>query len=635
MSDESAYFGMFLRVFDDLLDISPEYKPKDAERDREVCLSRYRCEGLSFLTKTLPALMKHLYGALESGTFVPIASFKIAKGRTTPCFLGSLFKEIFDEKGSLLDTAHAQSVELICQVCAFMYKFDADYPADLVAKVVKSFVDVDASLTHCETVSNEQRILLTVASSWLFRIFSDFDPADIRPRPGPGASASGTHKSRRYEPLTHYSRIHEQYPYYGYFYMGSDHLVDRKSAYMSMPRKEHGMSVLRTVPKDSRGPRIICMEEQEYMFLQQGLGDAMREHVMRHPLTRGHVNFDDQSINRRLAQESSVSREFATLDMKEASDRISRQLVHILFAKLPKLRSCLLALSTPCIKLPNGEVLDAKKFAPMGSSLCFPIMSVVHYALGVAAMHVATGRSTKALAKDLYVYGDDIIVRSEHVDSLFEAFPKFGLIFNQGKSFRRGHFRESCGMDAFRGRDVTPQRLKRRFFDGRDPRDILAVTAMHAALYNRGFVRTAAMLRTITDSRFGRFPFVGKGSCYIGWQTQLPISDDVISVIWDEKVMGIRGFLSRVLITDEDRAQYELLGPVWDSDTHCWTISARVMKTEPDASMSGGWEQMMRSNLEAQIGSARLDGRWKRQAICFQRNPYQALNGECADWLPS
>lgn len=626
MSDDlSTYFGMFLRVFDDLCDISPEYSPRDAQKDREVCISRFRSEGLSFLTKTLPSLCKHLETALETGTFIPIASFSVAKGRTTPRFLGSLFKEIFDEKGDLMDTANDKSIGNIRQVCALMYKFEAEYPAHLVDKVIQDFVDVDETLTHCETISREQRVLLTIASTWLFRIFSNFDPADVRPRPGPGASASGTHKSKRYEPLVHYSDIHEQYPYYRYFYMGSGHLLDRRTAYMSMPRKVHGMSVLRTVPKDSRGPRIICMEEQEYMFLQQGLGDAMRKHIAQHPLTRGHVNFTDQNVNRDLALKSSISREYATLDMKEASDRISKKLVELLFAKLPKLRSCLLALSTPSIKLPSGSVLSAKKFAPMGSSLCFPIMSIVHYALGVAAMHVATGISTKALAKDLYVYGDDLIVRTRHVDSLFKAFPLFGLKFNEGKSFYRGHFRESCGMDAFRGRDVTPQRLKRRFFDGRDPRDILSVTAMHKALYDRGFVRTAAMLRTITDSRFGRFPFVGDCSSYIGWRTQPPLCDAIIGVIHEEKATKHERLLLSALVNDEDRAQYELLGPVWDSDVQDWSISARVMKTESDASMCGGWEQLMRSNLDALTGSARLDGRWTRQSIVYQRGPYHAL----------
>lgn len=628
MSDDSAYLGIFLRVFDDFTDMLPEYSPRHAQKDRETCLSRYRSEGLSFLTKTLPGLAKALEAALESGTFVPIGSFKTHKGRTTPCFLGPLFKEIFDEKGVLLDCPSATSIGLIRQVCYFMYKFDADYPAHLVDEVINNFVSTDESLTECEEIDREQGLLLTIASSFLFRVFRDFDPADIRPRPGPGASASGTHKSQRYEPIVHYRMIHEKYPYYRYFFMGSAHLLDRAQAYRDMPRKEHATSVLRTVPKDSRGPRIICMEEQEMMFLQQGLGDAIRKHLEKHPLTRGHVNFRNQEINRRLAQESSISREFATLDMKEASDRISKKLVVLLFDKLPHMRDCLLALSAPTIQLPNGEVMKARKFAPMGSSLCFPIMSVVHYALAIAAMHVATARTTKALARDIYVYGDDIIVKTCHVDALFEAFPKFGLMFNQGKSFRHGHFRESCGMDAFQGANVSPLRLKRRFFDGRDPNDIHSVQDMHKALHDKGLVRTAAMLRTVVDHRYGTFPIVADGSPFLGWRhNALPD----LSELYSRLVEAPPGTHHELL--KEEPALKELR-PVWDADIQGITIKARVIRTASDCSMCGGWEQLMRSNLDALTGSARLDGRWARKTISFQRLPLPALYGKSSKFLP-
>jgi hypothetical protein len=544
-----------------------------------------------------------------------------------------LFKEIFDEKGDLLDSPCAYSVRLIRQVSYFMYKFDADYPARLVDEVIETFAATDRSLTHCEEIDRHQGLLLTVASAWLFRVFSDFDPADIRPRPGPGASASGTHKSQRYEPLTHYSVVHEKYPYYRYFYMGKAHLMDRAQAYRALPRKRLATSVLRTVPKDSRGPRIICMEEQELMFLQQGLGDAMREHVMAHPLTRGHVNFKNQEINRRLAQTSSVDRRYATLDMKEASDRISRRLVELLFCKLPELRDCLLALSTRQIKLPSGDVLETRKFAPMGSSLCFPIMSVVHYALAVASLHVATGRATEALAKGVYVYGDDIIVKTEYVDPLFNDFPLFGLVFNQNKSFRRGYFRESCGMDAFHGVDVSPLRLKSRFFDSRDPRDILAVIAMHKALHEKGFVGMASMLRVLVDTRYGAFPVVSKDSPFIGWCHTDPAPDEILHIVGGRSATD--EWLKKLLLSaDEVRELSELFSPAWDSDLQCLTVSARVMITEPDAAMLGGWEQMMRSNLDALIGSARLDGRWKRQSIVYQRLPVAAIYGEASNFLP-
>jgi hypothetical protein len=552
--------------------------------------------------------------------------------------MGPMFKELFDEHGAVLGSPNANCVRLIRQACYFFYKFDTEYPPDLEAKTIQSFVEVDESLTHVsekfEDLTREQRLVVTIASFTLERVFSNFDPADIAPRPGPGASASGTCRAERYEPKVLFSRIHESYPYYRYFYMGRKHLLDRASTYRALPRKEAGTSLLRLVPKDSRGPRIICMEEQEYMFLQQGLGDALRRHVESDKMMCGHVNFRDQSINRQLALRSSVTREYATLDMKEASDRISRNLVFHLFARCPDLRRCLLALSTPEIRLPDGKVIQARKFAPMGSSLCFPIMSVVHYVLALAAIHVATAHPIKAIAKSVYVYGDDIIVSTEYVDPLFRTFPLFGLMFNTGKSFRAGSFRESCGMDAFQGWDVSPQRLKRRFFDGQDPRNISAVMDIYRLLNLKGFAKTSRALRSVVTRRYGAYPLVAEKSPFLGYTVQESafLSDDFLESV--ARISPTGGNYRKVRIQREWSIACEGLDLLWDVDLQTMTTSARVMKTEPEASMLGGWEQLMRANLHTLQGSEHLDGRWSRQEIVYQRVPYRYLISAGSNWLP-
>lgn len=631
MSDNSAYLGMFLRVFDDLVGLSPVYNCKESSKDRGVVLDRYRSEGLAFLTKTLPSLAKALEAALESGTFTPVSGFARESGRTTPKFLRALFKEVFRENGCLLDNPCATSIGQIRQVCYFMYKFDADYPPELVDEVVNNFVSVDESLTHCEDFCREQRLYLKIATRVVGDVFRDLDPYDVTPRPGPGASASGSHRSERYEPLTWFRQVHEVYPYYRHFYLSTSHLLDRVRDYRKLPRKEYPVSVLRTVAKDSRGPRIICMEEQELMFLQQGLADKMRDHIELHPLTRGQVNFRDQTVNRRLAEASSVTRDYATLDMKEASDRISRKLVAEIFSAIPDMRRCLEALSTPAVRLPDGREVKLKKFAPMGSSLCFPTMSIVHFALAVAVLHVQTARPIKALAKEIYVYGDDIIVPSPYARHLFEKFPLFGLMFNVGKSFSRGYFRESCGMDAFQGRDVTPQRLKKRFFDGRDPRHIAAVMDMHLHLYERGYKGVASMLRTITDARFGKFPDVGKHSAFLGWKTG---TADLFNRVSRTSSFSRFAPDSEGVVEVKGQQRINSSLPVWDSDTQVWTVSERVMETAPDSSMSGGWEQLMRVLCTRTRSSARLDDRFTRKLISYERRNVADLDSQGSRWLP-
>jgi len=605
MPNDSTYQSMFLRLFDDFYNIVPDYSAKERNADCGTVRKRLNQEGMAFLTKTLPQLGKHLDDAFQTGVFKPFNALKRARGRTTPAFMGPLFKKVFGDDGVILVNADPDSVGHIRQACYMMYKLESEYTPELERSTIQDFVSTDGELAdYTAATDSSLRPIIWRARRILNSIFKDFDPFDIVPRPGPGASASGSHKSKRYEPLTIFDTVHQVYPTYDYFYTGYDHLVDRVRAYKQAVRKDEPASKLRMVPKDSRGPRIICMEEQEVMFLQQGLADKMRRVISRHPLSKGKVNFTDQTVNQRLAINGSKACPesadvIATLDMKEASDRVSRLLVADLFSDLPKLSRALLALSTRKIELPDGTVLDSHKYAPMGSSLCFPVMSIVHFALGVAAISYHTKAPMKAIAKDFYVYGDDIIVLAKHADLLFECFPRFGLKFNQGKSFVRGPFRESCGADAFKGMNVTPQRVKKRFFDGHAPRDILGALDIEQLLYERGYTRTAQYLRTVSDYRSDEpYPFVLSGSMILGWRRNSP--QDV----------------------DASRLKHR-----YNRSTQSKDLRARVFETEPDSSMVGGWEQLMRFFTGTLRGSQRLDGRSTRYIIAWRTVPAIALYG--------
>ena len=599
MPDDSNYLGLYTRLFDDFVDKVPGYTVKESLADRRVLLKRVRSEGLAFCTVTLPSLGKHLDDAFQVGSFKPFAHLKRASGRTTPRFLGPLFKRVFREDGLLLDNPCPDSVGHIRQACFFLYKLENGYSPELEKKCVDSFVSTDCELGRLDLSSPPLRPIIWRARRIIEAVFAGLDPSDITPRPGPGASASGSHKSQRYEPLTLFDQVHQVYPYYDYFYSGSMHLLDRVNAYRALPRKRFPHSKLRLVPKDSRGPRIICMEEQEVMFLQQGLADKMRRCIESHPLTRGRVNFTDQTVNQRLATEASIVdglASSATLDMKEASDRISRSLVADLFHGLPLMQRALLALSTPATELPDGTVLETNKYAPMGSSLCFPVMSIVHFALGVACIQRDTNISTKALAKDFYVYGDDLIVKSVYADLLFERFPDFGLVFNRGKSFVVGPFRESCGVDAFLGRNVTPQRLKRRFFDDLAPRNIIGALSIEEHLYERGYYSAAKYLRTVLCHRLDELPFVLSGSRVLGWRR---------SAHRDVEASMLRHRHHR--------------------QTQQMECKARVFTTRADCSMVGGWEQLMRFHSGTLRGSQELDGPYSRYEVRWAWVPVIAL----------
>lgn len=601
---ESSYLSMVLRVFDDLVGLLPEYTAKTAARDQQCVRDRTQSEGMAFVTMTLPKLGKALERAIEVGSFEPVPEFQKARGRTTPCFMGPFFQRIFDDTGTLVNHADGpMAVRVVRQVCYMLYKLEDDFDEAVIAQSLSDFRETDQELAKFTGEwSREQRLIITIGSNILRRIFAGFDSSDIRPRPGPGASASGTGAHERFEPLVKYPAVHDVYPYYDYFYVGRQHLFDRLRRYRELPVEKEGTSVVRLVPKDSRGPRIICMEPQEFMHLQQGLGDAMRRCIASHPLTRGQVNFTDQNVNRELARKASVDGLMATLDMKEASDRISRVLVAELCALLPDLRKRLLALSCTRTRLPDGSLMEHQKFAPMGSSLCFPVMSVVHFALAVAVQHVATAQPVEALAKKTYVYGDDIIVQSSQARVLFEKFPLFGLRFNETKSFVDGPFRESCGLDAFKGECVTPQRFKKRFLDTvdlakGDPTHLVAGLRMEYNLRKAGYFNTALHLRKIISHRHGSFPTVFDGSGLLGW-----ITDDPSQVCLADGVGT--SFFSR-----SHQSQY---------------VRARAIVAEPFCSMVGSWERLLRAQLVDQRYSDKVDGRNQRIRIRWKRVPIHA-----------
>lgn len=155
---------------------------------------------------------------------------------------------------------------------------------------------------------------------------------------------------------------------------------------------------------------------------------------------------------------------------------------------------------------------------------------------------------------------------------------------------------------------------------------------MHCLLYEKGYKHVARMLRTMIDSRYGRFPNVGRNSGILGWKTgDLTLFDQI------SRIHAASTFKATVEGVEETKRKLRTptLLPVWHADTQTWTISARVMETAPDSSMCGGWEQLVRVLCTGTRCSARLDDRSTRKTISFQRRNVAELDGERSTWLPS
>lgn len=374
-----------------------------------------------------------------------------------PAFMRAYFSRVFREDGEVLAEACPASVAHIRQVCFLAYKLELPFRTEDCDKVVASFVDNEESLARLEL---EESPVLDGAMYLIRDVFFDFDVRDIVPRHGPGAVSTGEKLDDKWQFKRHVNSIHQMFPYYEYFVAGgSCELVDRLEWYKSLHRVQHGVAKVVLVPKDSRGPRLISCEPLENQWIQQGIMRKMIPHIESHRLTRGRVNFSDQTINRELALIGSKTGGVATLDLKDASDLVSMQLVRALFKKVPLVLRALEAVRSAATILPSGEEILLRKHAPMGSALCFPIMAMSCWAVIVSAVARATQRLPQSVGKSVFVYGDDIIVPVEWTQISMQALHDVGLKVNIAKSCSTGYFRESCGMDAFKGVDVTPTRL--------------------------------------------------------------------------------------------------------------------------------------------------------------------------------
>lgn len=498
---------LFHALLDDVASAHPSLVRRALDRDYQTVETRSEVEGFGFFALTLSQLGKAVLRGLETGHFECPTSFKRYKSTALPAFLRGLLELVFHQDGSLRVDSEPLAVKDLQQLTMFAYKLDIPHHPSREKAVINAFLKAEDELfTNREELTPNQSEVLDMAKTLIGSIFRRFDPMDIKPRHGPGAVATGEKFEEKWTFVRKYEDIHKVYPYYTYFIGGVNQLLDQLKWYKGLTPMKSGCAKVVLVPKDARGPRLISMEPLEYQFIQQGLRLGMQEHLEKKShLTRGRVNFEKQDINGRLALESSVDRKYATLDMKEASDRVSLYLVEQLYSG--RLLDCLKAVRTSATELPDGTIVELKKFAPMGSAVCFPVESTVFFALAVSAIVKEYGISQRAALKAVYVYGDDIIVDRRYVNALVEYFPAFGLKFNSDKCFINGYFRESCGTDAYKGLVVTPLRWRVPWLNRRqDGRTLASLTELSNAFFTSGYWRSSQLLQHCLERCYGYLP---------------------------------------------------------------------------------------------------------------------------------
>lgn len=521
---EDKYFVIEIlqSILKDTLNLNPSYGLADYTKDTKTLRKRIRNEGISFATHVLPAYFSSLVEELEGGK-PDYRWFRKSPVDDRPVFLHRLVAQVLDHEDGDKEAFHS-----FYMVCHAFKKLKGPYPQAVLRNEIRKFIDTDKSIGRINFNTPILRPILHRARKLINTLFEEIDEQDLDfvPRPGPGATNTPLKPWMRYEPHTMYSQLEDYFPVDGYFYSNLWDVVERAREYISLARADYPTSRFKFIHKYRGKPRGICIEENETQYCQQGVKRFLYKHIEGHPMTRGRVCFTDQSVNQRLALSSSTSGYHATIDMSEASDRVSRDLVFSLFRDTPILKA-LDAVSTRFIQLPSGlgvnTDLMVHKYAPMGSGVCFPVMALVHFALCRAIVQETSIGNATELARQVYVYGDDIIVPTEVIDMIYSYLPLFGMKLNVSKSFSQSMFRESCGIHAYKGKDVTPVYVNHTLnssLKSQDSNTLLSMVAKEYSYYKSKFYSTARVIREHICKRYGQLPYGNQFSGILCWKRE-------------------------------------------------------------------------------------------------------------------
>lgn len=375
---------------------------------------------------------------------------------------------------------------------------------DLTQQCLDDYMDIEGSMPKWYPASIVSG-LNTIVKRWL----TSFDPTRLKFNHGPGAVAghgSNATLEIKYKDLSHDRYLLDTF--------GQDWYPSESPFRSSLDR----ISQTIFVPKSYKTFRTISMESSTLQYYQQGVWKEIKRVVESSPYLSARMSFKKAGRNFTLAQEASMNRNYATLDLSAASDSVSYSLVKQVF-KGTKLLKYLGATRSRRTLLPDGRLITLKKFAPMGSALCFPVETIIFAAICqyVTREHGVTS--------DYSVYGDDLIVPSQCAEDVISVLGSLGFKTNLEKSFydKNCWFRESCGGEFCDGYDVTPLRISRKYRDPRQEVPASGLRDLANRAYKKGFRNLRAFfLREMSRSHFiPRFgPTATYGDNYTNYHTR-------------------------------------------------------------------------------------------------------------------
>jgi hypothetical protein len=516
-----------------------------ADQDIVYALDRYENEELSFFTIALPNFGADFDTSVSRG-FVDSDLFQGFTWRGgLPRFLSGFLRRIFDQHtGVLLRRPSVYAIRSVRQICYLLKKVRMRCTPEREAAAIQKYLDVEMELRDRETAGEWteddylefSRMAVLVFGQELSSIDHQIYIGDVFPKHGPGKVSDKLEGNQKWTLPCWTDRLEEIFPFVDYGLPNhrywESHLPDFLSQEEEPPVK------VTLVPKTLKTPRVIAQEPTHMQYMQQGLLQTLVRELESGDSDSSFVGFSNQEVNRLLARKGSLDGSFATIDLSDASDRVLNSLVDRgLCRRFPWLREALSVTRSTRAILPTGRIVPLVKFASMGSATCFPVEALVFATIAFLGIQRGLGRvltpgDIKSFRGSVRVYGDDIIVPTEHASTVTQELHRFGLVVNTAKSFSEGNFRESCGGDYFRGEWVTPLRVStvapEKWTDVAETEAWFALSNnLHKAGYWKAAEYVASQLRLV----YGELPIVPASSRALGLHSFTGVDTSVSK--WD------------------------------------------------------------------------------------------------------
>jgi len=494
----------------------------DTIRDQKSVAARSNSEGTSFLTITLPAFGKDFDRSLSNGCVGPTAFAGFRRSGGLPLFLGGFLDLVFDRKsGILLDDASLDAIFAIRQLTGFFAKILIPCSLEREKNAIEQFVKTEQTLeTKRHEWTQVDYLAFSRISNLLFgRILASADhlvaAGSLIPKHGPGATADKLLGNEKFDMKQWTWRLEQAFPSSDYLIPSYRYHTGLDDVEFLHPGDERPVK-LTSVPKTLKTPRLIAIEPTCMQYAQQAVAVTLAELVQYDDIVQRFITFRVQEHNQFLARIGSLDGSLATLDLSEASDRVSNQLVQTMLHGYTNLSEAVQACRSTRADVPGHGVIPLSKFASMGSALTFPIESMIFLTLCFLGIEKRLGRrltlpDVVRHTGKVRAYGDDLIVPTADAVAVSETLEHYGFKVNEYKSYSKGNFRESCGKDYFRGTDVSIIKCRRMWpepstgrrqisvndMTSEETYEVISLVELRNNLYMRGLRMTADYLDTV------------------------------------------------------------------------------------------------------------------------------------------